>query len=707
MKKQLPPLAGIDNLSLPSLPLLSGFRRYKLQVSSIGPLSVDDELTQPSHFALRYVLLAALLFILVTPVMAQSPGGVADQMALWLRADAGVEASPGNGAADGDAVNNWVDQSGARTNDAVSSAPPTYRNNSTNNINHNPIVEFDGIDDGLNFGDDYIYSSGTGNEDGLTFFAIVKPDLTASKPEQYVFQFGTYNDGYTGGLSDDAGRLYSNDQQIYINNTRGYGPNNTSPTLIRYTWDFDNTYQAIHLNGQTTPITDATNNSTQYTAAEIDENDNHKLGSGPFAIGRQTYTATITKDNGRFLQGDIAEIIGYTKDVTPAEFIKIESYLAMKYGLTLDNTGGGIAGDYQASDGTIIWDASTNAAYHKDVITIGRDDLSALSQKQSQTIYDSLKVFVGTLATDNLSNTGNITNARSFITIGHNGMRLLGGNGEVPPGIVIRFQRVWKVVNTNFTDDFSMQIKWEEAAPFDIKDIRLLVDDDGDFSDATIFNDGDNGLTITSSSILVGGISNVHIPANSTRYVTIASTSLDTPLPVELISFDAQANQDEHVVELSWATASEIDNDFFTIEKSQNNDRWTVAEIVPGAGNSSQPLNYHVVDRDPHPGVSYYRLKQTDFDGASSYSDIVAVTIGDFNKQIALFPNPSQTFVTLTGAPSELDGMRILDALGKDVTSAAKLLDGGGNWKRIDVSALPDALYHIVTDLQSMKFIKN
>ena len=57
----------------------------------------------------------------------------------------------------------------------------------------------------------------------MTFFAIVKPDLTTSKSEQYIFQFGTYNNGYTGGVSDDAGRAYSNGVQSYINQWNGYG----------------------------------------------------------------------------------------------------------------------------------------------------------------------------------------------------------------------------------------------------------------------------------------------------------------------------------------------------------------------------------------------------------------------------------------------------------------------------------------------------
>lgn len=96
-----------------------------------------------------------------------------------------------------------------------------------------------------------------------------------------------------------------------------------------------------------------------------------------------------------------------------------------------------------------------------------------------------------------------------------------------------------------------------------------------------------------------------------------------SPLPVELISFEA--HPDGNTVALSWVTASEINNDYFTLERSQNGLDFTVFQSLPGAGNSTGTLNYNSTDETPFDGLTYYRLRQTDFDGTFAYSDIVTV----------------------------------------------------------------------------------
>jgi len=94
-------------------------------------------------------------------------------------------------------------------------------------------------------------------------------------------------------------------------------------------------------------------------------------------------------------------------------------------------------------------------------------------------------------------------------------------------------------------------------------------------------------------------------------------------LPIELLFFDAHASN--KLVELSWSTASETNNDFFTIEKSTDGVSFEIVQLIDGAGHSNQPRNYKVIDADPWEGSSYYRLKQTDFDGAYEYSKLVGV----------------------------------------------------------------------------------
>lgn len=101
-----------------------------------------------------------------------------------------------------------------------------------------------------------------------------------------------------------------------------------------------------------------------------------------------------------------------------------------------------------------------------------------------------------------------------------------------------------------------------------------------------------------------------------------ATISCDQVLPIELLSFTGACENDKAV--LRWSTATETNNDYFTVERSVDSDDWEAIGTVPGAGNSQQVLNY--VFNDPYPSLSlqYYRIKQTDLNGAFTYSPVVA-----------------------------------------------------------------------------------
>jgi hypothetical protein len=83
----------------------------------------------------------------------------------------------------------------------------------------------------------------------------------------------------------------------------------------------------------------------------------------------------------------------------------------------------------------------------------------------------------------------------------------------------------------------------------------------------------------------------------------------------------------EKVIEIKWTTGSEINNDYFEIEKSNNINDWQVIDKIWGAGWSSQLIDYKTYDTELIDGIYYYRLKQTDFDGQFSYSNISAVHV--------------------------------------------------------------------------------
>jgi hypothetical protein len=100
---------------------------------------------------------------------------------------------------------------------------------------------------------------------------------------------------------------------------------------------------------------------------------------------------------------------------------------------------------------------------------------------------------------------------------------------------------------------------------------------------------------------------------------------MTTPLPVQLVSFNAQLQENKTVL-ASWATASEVNCASFTVEKSKDGSNFESVSTVPGNGTTSQPHSYSVVDENPFVGVSYYRLKETDYDGSYTYSSLRPVS---------------------------------------------------------------------------------
>jgi Secretion system C-terminal sorting domain len=116
-----------------------------------------------------------------------------------------------------------------------------------------------------------------------------------------------------------------------------------------------------------------------------------------------------------------------------------------------------------------------------------------------------------------------------------------------------------------------------------------------------------------------------------------ALSSSSSPLPIQLLSFTANPfNRD---VKLTWSTATEINNSHFTIQRSGRGDVFTDVLHVAGAGNSTTVQNYTAIDASPLPGVNYYRLKQTDFDGRYTYSNIRVVNMNT-SVPVSIFPNP-------------------------------------------------------------------
>ena len=175
-------------------------------------------------------------------------------------------------------------------------------------------------------------------------------------------------------------------------------------------------------------------------------------------------------------------------------------------------------------------------------------------------------------------------------------------------------------------------------------------------------------------------------------------------LPIELNDFYATV-EPNNSVRLNWSTFSEYNNDYFTVERSPFGLFWEEVRHVQGAGNSEQWNEYLTFDTNPMNGMSYYRLRQTDFDGQMTFSDLRSVNIN--GSQLEVFPNPTNTKLTLTGNVFELETIRIYTVLGQDVTSMVKIINQTRNEVSIDLSELESGLYSLQTKTNCVKIIKN
>ncbi|MBX2875069.1 MAG: T9SS type A sorting domain-containing protein [Saprospiraceae bacterium] len=172
----------------------------------------------------------------------------------------------------------------------------------------------------------------------------------------------------------------------------------------------------------------------------------------------------------------------------------------------------------------------------------------------------------------------------------------------------------------------------------------------------------------------------------------------NTVLPVELIYFEAQVAADGMLV-VNWATAVEVNNDFFTIEMSLDGRDWTAMDEVIGAGNSDVELSYKWTEENMEvEGTAYIRLKQTDFDGTFTYSDIESVEFASTEKaafEVNVYPNPATEYVVIDGLEADSNPqIMLVNMQGQNINVSAT---DEGQGTRVDIPTyLPAGTYGLV-----------
>ncbi len=184
------------------------------------------------------------------------------------------------------------------------------------------------------------------------------------------------------------------------------------------------------------------------------------------------------------------------------------------------------------------------------------------------------------------------------------------------------------------------------------------------------------GLTLTEADINdpdFGVAISVNLQASITAMVLSGeidhvsmAVHYSLPLPVELLSFEA--NHVDREVTLTWATASETNNAFFSIERSTDAVHWERVGQVSGAGNSNVQQDYSFVDQQPSTGMIYYQLKQTDTDGAETLMKTISTHV-DAVADIIAYYDPSFEAVVIHGIPTgEKFMVDIYDISGNKIT---------------------------------------
>jgi hypothetical protein len=166
----------------------------------------------------------------------------------------------------------------------------------------------------------------------------------------------------------------------------------------------------------------------------------------------------------------------------------------------------------------------------------------------------------------------------------------------------------------------------------------------------------------------------------------------ESALPVELLYFTSTLANCK--VRLDWATASELNNDYFEIQRSSNFSNWETIGMVVGNGNSNKRINYHFVDANILSGIIYYRLKQVDYDGTVEYHSIISTDVTECsNEAVKIFPVPAQNILNVTLSLIDLQKVQftIVDVSGKRI----RTLTNVNATNQIDLSNIPNGSYFL------------
>lgn len=594
-------------------------------------------------------------------VFAQTgPAGVGSSTnnVLWLKADAGVYNNAGTTlAANGDNVQQWNDNSG-NADHASQGTAANRPNYVTNSINGNPVIRYTAANN------DLLMATTVGTGNAASVWAVASysslpspnPGILVAAPAGSGTSVAPGNKSIGMWVSNAAGtRVWG----------RGIQSDNTTRDISQVTTLNVNTRYIINnmYNGSSS-INQYVNNAA---AGNVAYNGTLKSWA-EVTIGRQ---GTETWN------GDIAEVIMYNTFLNDAQKNIIDNYLSAKYNLAL------------SSNDKYSGDDPANGDYDRDVAGVGQEATGSNTSFAASTTK-GLSILVNS-GLDNgdyiLAGHASLTNSQTSTDVGG----MTGTNNA-------RWQRIWYLDITNASTNINTDIE------FDMSDGGIVGLTLGVASDyVLLYRAGQTGnwteLAVANSTPGDRVKFNALDLTNDGYYTVGTKNWTVSPLPIELLNFSAITKDKK--VEVNWTTASEVNNDFFTIEKTKDGINFETLSIVDGAGNSTTVKEYFETDNDPYEGISYYRLKQTDFNGNYSYSQLVPVNYYFGDDGISIFPNPSNADELLTIDFTGLKDQNVLvvvrDIQGREFYSKVNLISENNQLVALDLEdRLASGVYIVI-----------
>lgn len=410
------------------------------------------------------------------------PGNINSNLKLWLKANTGTSTTVNNTA-----ITQWSDQAFNNNANGYSSFAPKYRNDATRNINFNPVIDFSRSASNV--------LKGKGGYWSQDYFIVVKTnapsDKTTNNSQELISGRITPDNFGQDGTGLGLGRISSrfNSDNLISHMIGVYSPNGTPASTDSYGRSYAPPSPSNATSGNVMILNVKSNSNTTEIYLNGKKIDNHTATNGTsgtgtplnfseynnsvfqLGVGRFTLNGFLVGGSlfNTYLDGRMTEVISYSTPRIALDQQKIQSYLAIKNGVTLHATGSTTTDDlcdvnYIDTAGNIIWNFTSNSGYNYDIAGIGRDDQSILNQKQSKTENPTqdISMGLGDLLDINTNNTNTFDSDKKFLVWGNNHGTLAAqpevtiniSSGITTPSTLttnvsfISVGRTWKVVET-------------------------------------------------------------------------------------------------------------------------------------------------------------------------------------------------------------------------------------------------------------------